>query len=137
MERTHNWAKICVESHTRPEDQALFLIVQGAIYEDLRKQSVEALTKYDVPGFAIGGASVGESREDIDRIVKYTAPSNKPRYLMGIGTTEDIVKAIAAGVDMFDCVMPTESLGMVVTLLQMAVKQIKMLLILKILTNRS
>lgn len=110
MERTHNWAKICVESHTRPEDQALFLIVQGAIYEDLRKQSVEALTKYDVPGFAIGGVSVGESREDIDRIVKYTAPllpSNKPRYLMGIGTTEDIVKAIAAGVDMFDCVMPT------------------------------
>lgn len=117
MNRTHLWAKRCVETHKnalenneRPDYQSLFLIVQGGIFEDLRKESVEELTKYDVPGFAIGGVSVGESREDIDRIVKYTTPllpENKPRYLMGIGTKEDVVKAVAAGIDMFDCVMPT------------------------------
>ena len=109
MERTHRWAKICVETH-QSEEQALFLIIQGGVYENLRAQSLSELTKYEVPGFAIGGVSVGESREDIDKIVAYTAPLlpvNKPRYLMGVGTTEDIVKAIAAGIDMFDCVMPT------------------------------
>jgi queuine tRNA-ribosyltransferase len=110
MLRTHAWAERCVRAHTRAEDQALFLIIQGGIYEDLRKQSAEFISGLDVPGFAIGGVSVGESREDIDRIVEFTTPllaENKPRYLMGIGTKEDIVKAIAAGIDMFDCVMPT------------------------------
>lgn len=117
MERTHRWAERCMIQHQnsleqklRPEDQALFLIVQGGIFKDLRAQSVAALTQHDAPGFAIGGVSVGESREDIDEIVKYTTPllpENKPRYLMGIGTKEDIVKAIEAGIDMFDCVMPT------------------------------
>lgn len=109
-DRTHRWAKICVENHKRPVDQALFLIVQGGTFKDLRKESVEDLTQYDVPGFAIGGVSVGESRDKIDEIVKYTTPllpEDKPRYLMGVGTKEDIVKAVAAGVDMFDCVMPT------------------------------
>ncbi len=109
-ERTHRWAKLCQEAHQRKEDQALFLIVQGGIYKDLRKMSVDELTKLDAPGYAIGGVSVGEEREDIDAIVEYTAPllpENKPRYLMGVGTKEDIVKAIASGVDMFDCVMPT------------------------------
>jgi queuine tRNA-ribosyltransferase len=110
MLRTHAWAERCVQAHARAEDQALFLIVQGGIYEDLRKQSAEFISGLNVPGFAIGGVSVGESREDIDRIVEFTTPllpENKPRYLMGIGTKEDIVKAIAAGIDMFDCVMPT------------------------------
>lgn len=117
MERTHKWADICYRTHqealnnkTRPEWQSLFLIVQGGIYKDLRQHSAETICSYDVPGFAIGGVSVGEKREDIDEIVKFTTPllpENKPRYLMGIGTKEDIVKAIAAGIDMFDCVMPT------------------------------
>lgn len=117
MQRTHAWAERCVQEHqralenqTRPENQALFLIVQGGIFDDLRQQSAEAITKLDAPGYAIGGVSVGESREDIDRVVEFTTdllPENKPRYLMGIGTKEDIVKAIAAGIDMFDCVMPT------------------------------
>lgn len=117
MERTHLWAQRCVNEHQknfesglRPKDQALFLIVQGGIFKDLREKSAVEITKHDVPGFAIGGVSVGESRDDIDEIVKFTTPllpENKPRYLMGIGTKEDIVKAIAAGIDMFDCVMPT------------------------------
>ncbi len=117
MQRTHKWAERCVkqhqaslESNLRPEDQALFLIVQGGIYKDLREQSAKFISNLDVPGYAIGGVSVGESRTDIDEIVKFTTPllpEHKPRYLMGIGTKEDIVKAIAAGIDMFDCVMPT------------------------------
>lgn len=117
MDRTHLWANRCMIQHQkalenklRPEDQALFLIVQGGIFKDLRQESVKAITEHDAPGYAIGGVSVGESREDIDEIVRYTTPllpENKPRYLMGIGTKEDIVKAIVAGIDMFDCVMPT------------------------------
>ncbi len=117
MDRTHLWAERCVKAHqqalengSRPENQALFLIVQGGIHKDLREQSAKAITALDSPGYAIGGVSVGESREDIDSIVEFTTPllpENKPRYLMGIGTKEDIVKAIAAGIDMFDCVMPT------------------------------
>lgn len=108
--RTHRWAEICLEEHERKKDQALFLIVQGGIFKDLREKSAEFISSLDVPGYAIGGVSVGESREDIDAIVDFTTPllpENKPRYLMGIGTKEDIVKAIAAGIDMFDCVMPT------------------------------
>ncbi|MDD9897793.1 MAG: tRNA guanosine(34) transglycosylase Tgt [Candidatus Melainabacteria bacterium] len=117
MDRTHAWAERCVQAHqqalenkTRAEDQALFLIVQGGIFDDLRKESAAAISKLDAPGYAIGGVSVGESREDIDRVVDFTTellPEDKPRYLMGIGTKEDIVKAVAAGIDMFDCVMPT------------------------------
>lgn len=122
MERTHNWAKICIQTHRELNkqnpysNQSLFLIVQGGVYKELRKRSVDELTRiadeenFNVPGFAIGGVSVGESREDVDEIVKFTAPllpRDKPRYLMGIGTTEDIFKAVTAGIDMFDCVMPT------------------------------
>lgn len=117
MDRTHLWAKRCIDEHqkalennSRPTNQALFPIVQGGIYKDLREVSAQEISKLDAPGYAIGGVSVGESREDIDEIVKFTTPllpENKPRYLMGIGTKEDIVKAIAAGIDMFDCVMPT------------------------------
>lgn len=114
MERTHLWAKICKESHDKsqlkPKNQALFLIVQGGIYQDLREQSAKFITNIETEGYAIGGVSVGESREDIDKVVKFTTeflPANKPRYLMGIGTKEDIIKAIEAGIDMLDCVMPT------------------------------
>ncbi len=124
MERTHKWAEICVQEHQRlcdlrraesvsPDEvflPALFLIVQGGIYEDLRKESARVITGMQADGYAIGGVSVGESREDIDRVLKFTAPllpEDKPRYLMGIGTHEDVLKAIAAGIDMFDCVMPT------------------------------
>jgi queuine tRNA-ribosyltransferase len=109
-ERTHRWAEICVNEHKRPKDQGLFLIVQGGVFKDLRERSAEFISRIDVPGYAIGGVSVGESRMDIDSIVEFTSPllaENKPRYLMGIGTKEDIVKAIASGIDMFDCVMPT------------------------------
>ncbi len=114
MDRTHRWAELCYQTHMastiKPKDQALFLIAQGGIYKDLRQESAEFISKLDSPGYAIGGVSVGESREDIDEIVRFTTPllpEHKPRYLMGIGTKEDIVKAISAGIDMFDCVMPT------------------------------
>jgi queuine tRNA-ribosyltransferase len=114
MRRTHLWAERCVSTHQnstiKPSHQALFPIVQGGIFKDLREESAKFITSLDAPGFAIGGVSVGESRDDIDEIVKFTAPllpEDKPRYLMGIGTKEDIVKAIEAGIDMFDCVMPT------------------------------
>lgn len=110
MERTHNWLQVCIAEHRRPAEQALFGIVQGSTYEDLRRESAEAVTACDLPGYAIGGVAVGEERSLIERIVKFTAPLlpvNKPRYLMGVGTPWDILYAIYCGVDMFDCVLPT------------------------------
>lgn len=110
MIRTHNWLEICAKTHSRPESQALFGIVQGSMYEDLRKQSAQFVTSLDLPGFAIGGVAVGEDRKTIEHIVEYTAPFlpvQKPRYLMGIGTPWDILYAIKCGIDMFDCVSPT------------------------------
>lgn len=91
---------------------ALFGIIQGGMYEDLRDESLNALVDIDFDGFAIGGLSVGEPKEDMLRILKHTAPKmpqNKPRYLMGVGTPEDLVEAVSNGVDMFDCVMPTRN----------------------------
>ncbi|MFA7605090.1 MAG: tRNA guanosine(34) transglycosylase Tgt [Rhodocyclaceae bacterium] len=91
---------------------ALFGIVQGGMYEDLRDESLAGLTEVGFPGFAIGGLSVGEPKEDMARILAHTAPrlpADKPRYLMGVGTPEDIVEGVAAGIDMFDCVMPTRN----------------------------
>lgn len=110
MERTHRWLEICVDKHARSADQALFGIVQGSIYEDLRRQSAKAVTAYDLPGFAIGGVAVGEDRKTIENVVLYTTPllpREKPRYLMGVGTPWDIIYAIRCGIDMFDCVSPT------------------------------
>jgi queuine tRNA-ribosyltransferase len=110
MERTHRWLKVCVEKHARPNDQALFGIIQGSMFEDLRRKSVEEVTSYDLPGFAIGGVAVGEARSEIERVVMFTTPlmpENKPRYLMGVGTPWDILYAIRCGIDMFDCVSPT------------------------------
>ena len=112
VERTSRWAERCLKAHKRPDEQGLFGIVQGGEYEDLRKLSAEHLTSLDFPGYAIGGLSVGEPPEVmydvLDRLV-HTMPQEKPRYLMGVGTPRDLVRGIAAGVDMFDCVMPTRN----------------------------
>jgi queuine tRNA-ribosyltransferase len=110
MERTHIWLERCLEAHARPEDQSLFGIVQGSVYEDLRETSAKFITSLDLPGYAIGGVAVGETRDAIEKIVMFTSkflPVNKPHYLMGIGTPWDIAYAIRCGIDMFDCVSPT------------------------------
>ncbi|MBE9013712.1 tRNA guanosine(34) transglycosylase Tgt [Pseudanabaenaceae cyanobacterium LEGE 13415] len=107
--RTYEWLKRCIEAHKRP-DQALFGIVQGGEFLDLRAEAVRQLADLDLPGYAIGGVSVGEAPEIIDRVVQATTPllpENKPRYLMGVGTYREMARAIAAGMDLFDCVIPT------------------------------
>lgn len=109
-ERTYRWLERCIEAHQRPHDQALFGIVQGGIYPDLRSHAVEQLKALDLPGYAIGGVSVGEKPELIHEIVKWTTPqlpAHKPRYLMGVGTYYEMALAIASGIDLFDCVIPT------------------------------
>ena len=111
-ERTLRWLDRCVRAHARPQDQALFGIVQGATNLDLRRRSVEGVCAHDLPGFAIGGVAVGEGTDAIRTVVEFTAPllpEAKPRYLMGVGYERDIVMAVAAGVDMFDCVLPTRN----------------------------
>ena len=111
-ERTLRWLERCVRAHARPQDQALFGIVQGATDLDLRRRSVEGVCAHDLPGFAIGGVAVGEGTDAIRKVVEFTAPllpESKPRYLMGVGYERDIVMAVAAGVDMFDCVLPTRN----------------------------
>ena len=110
MQRTTRWAKRCKEYHKQTDKQALFGIVQGGFYKDLRKQSAEALVDLDFPGYAIGGISVGEPKEEFLDILRYTAPllpQNKPRYLMGVGTPDYLIEASIAGIDMCDCVIPT------------------------------
>jgi len=109
VERTLRWAKRGKDAHTR-EDQALFGIVQGSEYEDLRKYCAEKLVEMDFDGYAIGGTSVGEDKETHYKMLDYTLPylpKDKPRYEMGIGATNDILEAVSRGVDMFDCVLPT------------------------------
>ncbi len=106
MERTHRWLQRCFEAHKR-EDQALFPIVQGSTYDDLRHESAKVIASFDAVGYAIGGVSVGEPCDLKNRIVEVTAPllpENKPRYLMGVGTPEDLLDGVYRGVDMFDCV---------------------------------
>lgn len=110
MERTTRWAHRCKKAFTNTQKQGLFGIVQGGFYEDLRKQSVEELVALDFPGYAIGGISVGEPKEEYTRILNYTAPllpEDKPRYLMGVGTPDYLIEAVLAGMDMCDCVLPT------------------------------
>jgi len=109
LQRTHAWAERCKRAHDRA-DQALFGIVQGGIFPDLREQSVRFLTALDFPGYAIGGLSVGETKAQMLTTLDVTLPllpHDKPRYLMGVGTPEDLVEGIARGVDIFDCVLPT------------------------------
>jgi queuine tRNA-ribosyltransferase len=111
MRRTTLWATRCMSARTRA-DRALFGIVQGALHTDLRQLHAQQLGRMPFDGFAIGGVSVGESSADIARIVAFTArllPADRPRYLMGVGTPQDLVRGVAAGVDMFDCVMPTRN----------------------------
>ncbi|PLX79418.1 MAG: tRNA guanosine(34) transglycosylase Tgt [Desulfuromonas sp.] len=109
IKKTLRWAEACLKAHSR-NDQALFGIVQGSVYEDLRRECAEQLSKMDFPGYAIGGVSVGEGLELLKKVVEYTEPflpENKPRYLMGVGLPEDILESIDRGMDMFDCVIPT------------------------------
>jgi queuine tRNA-ribosyltransferase len=111
-DRTARWLDRCVKAHQRSSDQALFGIVQGGTDPALRQRSVEQICGFDLPGFAIGGVAVGESPELIEEVVRHTAammPDEKPRYLMGVGFERDIVRAVASGVDMFDCVLPTRN----------------------------
>ena len=110
MERTTRWATRCKEYHTNVENQALFGIVQGGFYKDLREQSAKELIELDFPGYAIGGISVGEPKEDFIDILKHTAPllpDEKPKYLMGVGSPDYLIEAAIAGIDMCDCVLPT------------------------------
>lgn len=111
-ERTVRWLERCVRAHQRPADQALFGIVQGGSDLDQRSWSAERICAFDLPGFAIGGVAVGESSAEIRRVVRHTAPllpAAKPRYLMGVGYERDLLAAVLAGVDMFDCVLPTRN----------------------------
>jgi queuine tRNA-ribosyltransferase len=109
MERTHRWAQRCQEAKKR-DDQALFGIVQGGIFPDLREESCRAIAALDTPGIAIGGLSVGETKEEMNTVldqVNEILPKDKPRYLMGVGSPQDLVNGILRGVDIFDCVLPT------------------------------
>jgi queuine tRNA-ribosyltransferase len=113
MELSLRWAKRCQAEFTKLENpNALFGIVQGGMFEHLRQESLEQLVDMDFPGYAVGGVSVGEPKDEMLRIMAHTPhqlPAHKPRYLMGVGTPEDLVEGVAQGVDMFDCVMPTRN----------------------------
>jgi queuine tRNA-ribosyltransferase len=109
LERTHAWAERCLAAKRR-EDQALFGIVQGGVFPDLRLRSAEFIRRLDFPGLAIGGLSVGESKADMLAmldVLEPVLPSDRPRYLMGVGSPEDLVEGVLRGVDLFDCVLPT------------------------------
>lgn len=112
MHRTIRWIDRCLEANNRNEDQSIFPIVQGGLQPELRKQCAEALTKRDVRGYAVGGLSGGESKDDFWKIVSLSTdmlPSDKPRYLMGVGFASDLIVCVALGIDMFDCVFPTRT----------------------------
>lgn len=111
MHLTHRWAARCKEAKKRP-DQALFGIIQGGMFPDLRRESAEAIIEIGFDGYALGGLSVGEEKPLMHEMIASSAvhlPSDRPRYLMGVGTPEDMVFAIESGIDMFDCVMPTRN----------------------------
>lgn len=110
VERTLRWAKRGKDAHQRPEEQALFGIVQGGEYQDLREMCAKTLAEMDFPGYSIGGTSVGESKETMYKMIDYSVkylPWEKPRYLMGVGSVDAILEGILRNVDMFDCVLPT------------------------------
>jgi queuine tRNA-ribosyltransferase len=112
VERTLRWAEECLSAHGRAGDQSLFGIVQGGVDLDLRIHCAERLVDLNFPGYAIGGLAVGEGFEAMVRVLKHVTPAlpvDKPRYLMGVGFPRDIVAAVAAGIDMFDCVLPTRN----------------------------
>lgn len=110
LERTSRWAERCLAANKRPSEQAIFGIVQGGVYEDLRKQSAAELTSLDFPGYAVGGLSVGEPKDLMYEALEFTTPllpTNKPRYLMGVGSPDALIEGAIRGIDMFDCVLPT------------------------------
>ncbi len=112
LERTTRWAKRCKQAHTNTDKQALFGIVQGGMFADLRQQSAKELVEMDFPGYSIGGLSVGEPAEDMYRMLECTVPllpENKPRYLMGVGSPDYLIEGAIRGIDMFDCVLPTRN----------------------------
>jgi queuine tRNA-ribosyltransferase len=109
LAHTHRWAERCMQAHMRP-DQALFGIVQGGVFPDLRRESVRFLTSLGFPGYAIGGLSVGESKDQTWSTLELTVPllpEDRPRYLMGVGSPEDLFEGVMRGVDIFDCALPT------------------------------
>lgn len=111
MGRTTRWLERCIKAHQR-KDQALFGIIQGGIDLDLREQHLQELASFDLPGYALGGLSVGEAPAEMYRVVHTIAPkmpAHKPRYLMGVGKPIDLITCVAGGIDMFDCVMPTRN----------------------------
>ena len=110
LERTTRWLERCIKAHKNPDKQALFGIIQGSCYADLRKQSAKEITSFDLPGYAIGGLSVGEPAELMYEMLEETVPlmpEDKPRYLMGVGTPDYLIEGAIRGIDMFDCVLPT------------------------------
>ncbi|QIL51276.1 tRNA guanosine(34) transglycosylase Tgt [Weissella coleopterorum] len=110
VERTTRWAKRAKIAHARADDQALFGIIQGAGFKDLRKLSADGLIDLDLPGYAVGGLSVGESKEEMNRVLDFTVdwmPADKPRYLMGVAAPDSLIDSAIRGIDMFDCVLPT------------------------------
>ncbi|KQC48045.1 queuine tRNA-ribosyltransferase [Geobacillus sp. Sah69] len=110
IERTSRWAERCLKAHRRPNEQGLFGIVQGGEYEDLRRQSARDLVSLDFPGYAVGGLSVGEPKDVMNRVLEFTTPllpADKPRYLMGVGSPDSLIDGAIRGIDMFDCVLPT------------------------------
>lgn len=110
LERTSRWAKRCKDAHKNPDTQALFGIVQGGMYKDLREQSAKEIMELDFPGYAVGGLSVGEPKPIMYEVLEYTTPllpKDKPRYLMGVGSPDDLIEGVIRGIDMFDCVLPT------------------------------
>jgi len=109
LRRTHAWAERCLRARTR-SDQALFGIVQGGVFDDLREQSARFLMRLDFPGYAVGGLAVGETKQQMHHVLDVLdpiLPADRPRYLMGVGTLEDFFEAVARGIDIFDCVLPT------------------------------
>ena len=109
MRRTHAWAERCLQAKQRP-DQALFGIIQGGVFPDLRQESAQYIASLGFPGHAIGGLSVGETKEEMNamlEVVDPLLPEDKPRYLMGVGAPEDLVNGVMRGIDLFDCVLPT------------------------------
>lgn len=110
VERTSRWAERCLKAHQRPKEQGMFGIVQGGEFENLRKQSAQDLVSLGFSGYAVGGLSVGEPKEVMNKVLEFTVPllpENKPRYLMGVGSPDSLIDGAIRGIDMFDCVLPT------------------------------
>ena len=110
LTRTHDWLRLCRQAHPDDSRQALFGIAQGGVFPDLREQSARFVSEMDLPGYGIGGLAVGETKAEMYAMLEHTLPclpSDKPRYLMGVGEPDDLVEGILRGVDMFDCVIPT------------------------------